>query len=103
MLARFGSPRTPQKKEEQFKISREPLKLTILGSGGGREEPHFLSTTDFVDIDRGQKRHINIWYINNFSVTPVTDPPGREPDSSRPGARTKTLMFLGFRTQHINF
>ena len=44
-----------------------------------------------------------IWHINNFSVAPVTDPPGREPDSSRPGARTKTFMFLGFRTQHINF
>ena len=42
------------------------------------------------------------WHINNFSVTPVTDPPGREPDSSRPGTRTKTFMFLGFRTQHIN-
>ena len=52
---------------------------------------------------RGRKRHINIWNINNFSVTSVTDPPGREPDSSRPGTRTKTLMFLGFRTQHINF
>ena len=52
---------------------------------------------------RGRKRHINIWHINNFSVTPVTDPPDREPDSSRPGTRTKTFMFLGFRTQHINF
>ena len=52
---------------------------------------------------RGQKRHINIWHMHNFSVTPVTDPPGREPDSSRPGTRTKTFMFLGFRTQHINF
>ena len=29
--------------------------------------------------DRGRKRHINIWHINNFSVTPVTDPPGRVP------------------------
>ena len=29
---------------------------------------------------RGRKRHINIWHINNFSVTPVTDPPGRVPD-----------------------
>ena len=29
---------------------------------------------------REQKRHINIWHINNFSVTPVTDPPGRVPD-----------------------
>ena len=54
-------------------------------------------------ILRGRKRHINIWHINNFSVTPVTDPPGREPDSSRQGTRTKTFMFLGFRTQHINF
>ena len=34
---------------------------------------------------------------------PVTDPPGREPESSWPGTRTKTFMFLGFRTQHINF
>ena len=55
------------------------------------------------DVIRGQKRHINIWHINNFSVTPVTDPPGRESDSSRPGTRTKTFMFLGFRPQHINF
>ena len=52
---------------------------------------------------RGRKRHINIWHINNFSVTPITDPSGREPDSSQPGTRTKTFMFLGFRTQHINF
>ena len=29
---------------------------------------------------RGRKRHINIWHINNFSVTPVTDPRGRVPD-----------------------
>ena len=43
------------------------------------------------------------WHINNFSVTPVTDPPGRAPGSSRPGTRTKMFMFLGFRTQHINF
>ena len=53
--------------------------------------------------NRGRKRHINIWHINTFSVTPVTDPPGREPDSSRPGTQTKTFMFLGFRTQNINF
>ena len=57
----------------------------------------------FHSASRGRKRHINIWHINNFSVTPVTDPPGREPDSSRPGARTKMFMFLGFRPQHINF
>ena len=49
------------------------------------------------------KRHINTWHINNFSVTPVTDPPGRVPESSRPGTRTKMFMFLGFRTQQINF
>ena len=30
---------------------------------------------------RGRKRHINIWHINYFSVTPVTDP------GSRPGTR----------------
>ena len=29
---------------------------------------------------RDLKRHINIWHINNFSVTPVTDPPGRVPE-----------------------
>ena len=52
---------------------------------------------------RGRKRHINIWHINNFFVTPVTGPPGRVPESSRPGTRTKMFMFLGFRTQHINF
>ena len=52
---------------------------------------------------RGRKRHINIWHINNFSVTPVTDPPGRGPESSRPGTRTKMFMFLSFCTQHINF
>ena len=28
----------------------------------------------------GQKRHISIWHMNNFSVTPVTDPPGRAPE-----------------------
>ena len=28
----------------------------------------------------GRKRRINIWHINSFSVTPVTDPPGRVPD-----------------------
>ena len=55
------------------------------------------------NVFRCRKRHIKIWHINNFSVTPVTDPPGREPDSSRPVTRTKTFMFLGFRTQHINF
>ena len=50
----------------------------------------------FVDsVNRGQKRHINIWHMNDFSVTP-----GHR--SSRPGARTKMFMFLGFRTQHIN-
>ena len=41
---------------------------------------------------RGQKRHINIWHINNFSVTPVTDPPGRVPGRkclcSTPGHRS---------------
>ena len=29
---------------------------------------------------RGSKRHINIWNINNFSVTLVTDPPGGVPE-----------------------
>ena len=53
--------------------------------------------------NRGRKRHINIWHINNSSVTPVTDPPGRIPESSRPGTRTKMFMLLVFRTQHINF
>ena len=54
-------------------------------------------------IYRGRKRHINVWHINNFSVTPVTDPPGRVPESSRPGTRSSMFMFLGFHTQHINF
>ena len=62
-----------------------------------------LDLLSVTPLDRGRKRHINIWHINNFSVTPVTDPTGRVPDSSRPGTRTKTFMFLGFRTQHINF
>ena len=31
------------------------------------------------------------------------NPPGRVTESSRPGTRTKMFMFLGFRTQHINF
>ena len=62
-----------------------------------------LSTIKKKSFSRGRKRHINIWHINNFSVTPVTDPPGRVPESSRPGTRTKMFMFLGFRTQHINF
>ena len=31
---------------------------------------------------RGRKRHINIWHINNFSVTPVTDPPAGYPDKN---------------------
>ena len=29
---------------------------------------------------RDHERHINIWHINDFSVTPVTDPPGRVPE-----------------------
>ena len=33
---------------------------------------YMLSTDDSI----GQKRHVNIGHINNFSVTPVTDPPG---------------------------
>ena len=45
-------------------------------------------------VFRDRKRHINIWHINDFSVAPVTDPRG---------TRTKMFMFLGFRTQHINF
>ena len=61
------------------------------------------SASGITILTRGRKKHINIWHINNFSVTPVTDPPGREPDSSRPGTRTKTFMFLGLRTQHLNF
>ena len=28
---------------------------------------------------RGQSRHTNIWHIHNFSVAPVTDPPGWVP------------------------
>ena len=48
-----------------------------------------------LSLVRGRKRHINIWHINNFSVT-------RVPRSSLPGTRTKMFIFLGFRTQHIN-
>ena len=44
---------------------------------------HFYSS-----MLRGQKRHINIWHINNVSVTPVTGPPGRVP-------RRKCLCSLG--------
>ena len=40
------------------------------------------------------KRHRNIWHIDNFSVTP-----GHQ--SSRPGTRTKMLMFLGFHAQPL--
>ena len=39
-----------------------------------------MSHFPWLTFSRGQKRHINIWHINNFSVTPVTDPPGRVPD-----------------------
>ena len=35
--------------------------------------------SEFGAVNRGQKRHINIWHINNFSVTPVTDTPGWVP------------------------
>ena len=59
-----------------------------------RESLPFFSKA--LDLYRGRRRHINIWHINDFSVTPVTDPPGRVP-------WTKMFMFLGFRTQHINF
>ena len=45
--------------------------------------------------DRGQKRHINIWHINNFSVTPVTDPPGRVPDPPGRVPGRKCLCSLG--------
>ena len=46
-------------------------------------------------IDRGRKRHINIWHINNFSVTPVTDPPGRVPDPPGRVPGRKCLCCLG--------
>ena len=45
---------------------------------------------------RGRKRHINTWHMNNFSVSPVTDPPGRVPESSRPGTRTKNFYVPWF-------
>ena len=67
--------------------------------GGGRVSRHGLldtvkkhmangrlkHATGKPSANRGRKRHINIWHINNFSVTPVTDPPGQVPESSRPG------------------
>ena len=46
-------------------------------------------------MSRGRKRHINIWHINNFSVTPVTDPPGREPDPPGRAPGQKCLCSLG--------
>ena len=44
---------------------------------------------------RGQKRHINIWHINNFSVTRVTGPPGRVPDPPGRVPGRKCLCSLG--------
>ena len=38
---------------------------------------------------------VNIWHMNNLSVTPVTEPPDRVP-------RRTCLCSLGFRTQYIN-
>ena len=54
----------------------------------------------------GQKRHINFWHINDFSVTPVTDPPGRLPYRAIPfrdsiaegGIAPICLVFIGCRT-----
>ena len=40
---------------------------------------HLRPKTSIFAVFRGQKRHINIWHIHNFSVTPVTDPSGRVP------------------------
>ena len=47
---------------------------SVLSAFGGN--PHFLRAFQWLGAG---KRHINIWHINNFSVTPVTDPPGRVP------------------------
>ena len=44
---------------------------------------------------RDRKRHINVWHINNFSVTPVTDPPGRVPDPPGRVPGRKCLCSLG--------
>ena len=47
-------------------------------------------------VCRGRKRHINIWHINNLSVTPpVTDPPGRVPDPPGWVPGRKCLCSLG--------
>ena len=43
--------------------------------------------------NRGRKRHINIWHINNSSVTSVTDPPYPNPPGRAPGQ--KCLCSLG--------
>ena len=91
---------TPRAAVEVFSGGRCPGP-TVQFKRGELDYIHFEVLT-FV-VYRGRKRHMNIWHINNFSVTPGTDPPGREPDSSRPGTRTKTFIFLGFCTQHINF
>ena len=65
------------------------------GSLPGRRgrKVRFGITNDF--RGRIRKRHINIWHINNFSVTPVTDPPGRVPDPPGRVPRRKCLCSLG--------
>ena len=45
--------------------------------------------------NRGRKRRINIWHINNFSVTLVTDPPGRVPNPPGRIPGRKFLYSLG--------
>ena len=47
---------------------------------------------------RGRKRHINIWHINNFSVTPVTDPPGRVPDPAGIPHKAHKLLTPGHQS-----
>ena len=68
-------PRRPWK-AKRFSASR-PGKISIKRVREGCAQG---TTRCFFHAFRCRKRHINIWHINNFSVTPVTDPPGRVPD-----------------------
>ena len=100
-----GSPCTKNLNESRFRCSPVPKTGTRLHSDVRRHQKperghirqnHPLTKPPFSFLsNRSQKRHINIWYINDFSVTAVTDPPGRAPGR-------KCHKFLGLRTQHIN-
>ena len=69
-----------------------------LGFGPTPHPKRILDPTSLVRFPpsvRGRKRHINIWHKNNFSVTPVTDPPGRAPDPPGQVPGRKCLCSLG--------